>query len=285
MRTGYSGSLAFLILALLACSVEGLPTFRSADVDGGPSPMAPSSSSSSSTSSSSSSSSSGSVFPLTDAALDVDAHLSDASEDAAQTFCELRQGHFLCSDFENGTLPGPWSNGVQTGGGVVRLIRDPLSGSNVVSMVLASTGSGSCLRAALGTGRSSLTVETDVRVAKTGTAAHDILQLTDAPNQNEVGLELTTAGDLAWEFEINGSDTKGSTGTTIGSAWARLRFEALKTGTDLRVRVFLNGTLATDRTTAAKALDDSPVLELGDCIAETSANWETRFDSVVVDVN
>jgi len=272
-------SVAFAVLSFIACAADGPGTSSGGAVD----PTRPGSGNHGDIRSDGTAGQDGGTTPGPGPTPIADGGSPDADASPA-SFCQ-RQGAapFLCSDFEGGGLPGAWSRTSMAGEGNVSLVADPVRSSKVSAMVLGAAGSGACLERTIGSGRTFVRVEADLRLVKGGADRYDFFELTGG-NADEVSVELDQSGATYWDFQIDSVDSTFAMGRTQSAEWTRLRLDITKNGNGAVARFYAGGVLVSERSAAADAFSGTSSFALGDCTANLASSWEVRFDDVVVEV-
>jgi hypothetical protein len=237
--------------------------------------------------------------PEADAAPDVvsvtedaapDGTAADAGGDApVPSFCSTKSVLF-CSDFDDGTLPGPWSALEATGGATV-VTNTQVSISSTPSLLVTFPGttySQGCLTRTISASSSKYTAEFDLFVESVGGTNFDIFTIDKSASRN-VGVELYPNGKLGFDEDIpvvdGGPDEIRTAVDQVfpKGKWVHVKITVLVANGVGTVNLSVDGVVTPYA--ANQAIFTAPFgLTLGDCsLNMNGAEWRLRYDNFVFD--
>jgi hypothetical protein len=232
----------------------------------------------------------GATDPADAAAVDVSDRATSSSSggeggaDGAVTFCSTVTGPVVaCLDFEDGRLPLGFA--IEQDGASGKIDDQGKDGSKgFTSTVGTGTAddASACVAAKLGTQRTSIVLEADVRFSAAGSGNYDIFTLNTGADR-QLGVSVTgTALKIEEEHPDGGNDVFIATTGSVKETFQRIRFAVQIDGTTAHSEVFVDGVSVGKHDAFGGTASGDTTLEIGDCILAATDGWTVHFDNVVV---
>lgn len=207
----------------------------------------------------------------------------DGQPSTATAFCTKQSSPTFCSDFDDGKLPGPWSQVLVKNGGAVKI-----ENHGFVARFAVSTGgaAASVVRTGLPVPKKTFDFSADVVVQDKGAADLDVLiarlPTTSDPNR-ELQITVFSTGKLGLVPYLNGATKEMD---DLGTYTPDHTFHVA-----LHVDVAAKRASVTiDGKSAGKGIDFEPAnlqpqIFVGDSTTAVTAIWTVRYDDVLLQID